>query len=347
MSIDRNIGCVVIKYEQRKIQLTGGSTYIVSLPIKWVRDCGLNSGDTLTLLPQNNCTLLLSVDSKMDNKRSESVIQISQEDSPEDNFRILVSHYLAGYDLIRLVSSKGFHALDRKFFKDVTRQRLIGIEVIEESRNEIILQSLMNYQELPLDKALQNMSRLITSMLEDVMIALKEHDLELARDIVNRDNEVDRFYLLTVRQLKSAVEDPKLAEKIGIERPSQCLGYRLVTKIIERIGDHVERIARQTIVMDTTVPEKDTVFAMGALAQKVFADSIKALEEKDIKYSNKVVNQARKFEDYTIMRNEQGENRCTSEKMSPIIESLKRISEYSADIAEMSINMSSERDRRK
>ncbi|MCC7576478.1 MAG: phosphate uptake regulator PhoU, partial [Methanomethylovorans sp.] len=294
-----------------------------------------------------NCTLLLSVDSKIDNKRSESVILISQEDSPEDNFRILVSHYLAGYDLIRLVSSKGFHALDRKFFKDVTRQRLIGIEVIEESRNEIILQSLMNYQELPLDKALQNMSRLITSMLEDVMIALKEHDLELARDIVNRDNEVDRFYLLTVRQLKSAVEDPKLAEKIGIERPSQCLGYRLVTKIIERIGDHVERIARQTIVMDTTVPEKDTVFAMGALAQKVFADSIKALEEKDIKYSNKVVNQARKFEDYTIMRNEQGENRCTSEKMSPIIESLKRISEYSADIAEMSINMSSERDRRK
>jgi phosphate uptake regulator len=347
MPIYQNIGCVVIKYEQRKIQLTGGSTYIVSLPIKWVRDCGLNSGDTLTLIPQNDFTLLLSADSKVDNKKLESVIEISQEDTPEDNFRILVSHYLAGYDIIRLVSSKGFHALDRKFFKDVTRQRLIGIEVIEESRNEIILQSLMNYQELPLDKALQNMSRLITSMLEDVMLALKNHDLELARDIVNRDNEVDRFYLLTVRQLKAAVEDPKLAEKIGIERPRQCLGYRLVTKIIERIGDHVERIARQIIIMDTTVPEKDAVFAMGALAQKVFIDSIRALEEKDIKYSNKVVNYARKFEDYTIMRNEQGDSRCTSEQMGSIIESLKRISEYSADIAEMSINMRSERDRGK
>lgn len=273
------------------------------------------------------------------------MIQISQEDNLEDNFRILVSYYLAGYDLIRLISGKGFHALDRKFFKDVTRQRLIGIEVIEESRNEIVLQSLMNYQELPLAKALQNMSRLINSMLEDVMIALKEHDLELARDIVNRDNEVDRFYLLTVRQLKSAVEDPKLAEKIGIERPRQCLGYRLVTKIIERIGDHVEKIARQTILMDTKVPEKDTVFAMGALAQKVFADSIKSLEENDIKYSNKVVNLARKFEDYTIMRNDQGAARCTSEQMVSIVGSLKRISEYSADIAEMSINMSSERDR--
>jgi phosphate uptake regulator len=317
------------------------------LPIKWVRDCGLDAGDALTLIPQSDCTLLLSADSKIENKKHESVIEITQEDSPEDNFRILVSHYLAGYDLIRLVSSKGFHAHDRKFFKDVTRQRLIGIEVIEESRNEILLQSLMNYQELPLEKALQNMSRLISSMLEDVMLALKNHDLELAQDIVNRDNEVDRFYLLTVRQLKVAVEDPKLAERIGIERPRQCLGYRLVTKIIERIGDHVEKIARQIILMDSEVPERDEVFAMGALAQRVFKDSLKALEDKDIGYSNKVVNLARKFEDYTIMRNEQEAQRCRSEQMASIIHSLQRISEYSADIAEMSINMGVERGRGK
>lgn len=345
MRMYRNTGCVVINYEQRKIQLTGGSTYIISLPIKWVRDCDLNPGDTLMLIPQSDCTLLLSAGSKIDNSKEESVVMISQEDTQEDNFRILVSHYLAGSDIIRLVSSKGFHAMDRKFFKDATRQRLIGIEVIEESRNEIVLQSLMNYQELTLDKALQNMSRLVTSMLEDVMIALKEHDLELARDIISRDNEVDRFYLLTVRQLKSAVEDPKLAEKIGIERPRQCLGYRLVTKIIEHIGDHVERIAHQIILMDSPVPEKDIVFAMGKLAQKVFADSIKAMEEKDTNYSNKVINCARKFEEYTIVYNEEKTSRCTSEQMIYIIESLKRISEYSADIAEMSINMNSERNR--
>lgn len=337
------MGCVDIDYEQRKIQLTGGSTYIVSLPIKWIRECGLNPGDSLTLIPRSDNTLLLSADRSTDNRKIESTMEISPDDMPEDNFRILVSNYLAGYDVIRLVSNKGFHAQDRKFFKDVTRKRLIGIEVIEESRNEIILQSLMNYQELPLRKALQNMSRLITSMLEDVMLALKNHDLELARDVVNRDNEVDRFYLLTVRQLKLAVEDPKLAEKIGIERPRQCLGYRLATKILERIGDHVERIAQQVIIMDATVPEKDTVFSMGAFAQKVFADSFRALEEKDIKYSNKVVNYARKFEDYAVMRNEQEAPLCASVQMDAIRESLKRISEYSADIAELSINMRSEK----
>ncbi|MCC7577010.1 MAG: phosphate uptake regulator PhoU [Methanomethylovorans sp.] len=337
--------CVDIDYEQRKIQLTGGSTYIVSLPIKWIRDCGLNPGDPLTLIPRSDHTLLLSADLNIGNKKLESTMEISSGDTLEDNFRVLVSHYLAGYDIIRLVSDKGFQAHERKFFKDVTRQRLIGIEVIEESRNEIILQSLMNYRELPLEKALQNMYRLITSMLGDVILALKHQDLELARDIANRDNEVDRFYLLTVRQLKVAVEDPKLAERIGIERPRQCLGYRLVTKILERIGDHVERISQQIIIMDSNVPEKDPVFAMGALAQKVFADSFRALEEKDINYSNKVINYARKFEDHTAMRTEQGASGCTSEYIGSIVQSFRRISEYSADIAEMSINMWSEKNK--
>lgn len=333
--------CIDIDYEQRKIQLTGGSTYIVSLPIKWIRECNLNHGDSLTLIPRNDHTLVLSANKSMEKGKLESTMEISPEDLPEDNFRILVSYYLAGYDLIRLVSNKGFHAQDRKFFKDVTRKRLIGIEVIEESRNEILLQSLMNYQELPLKKALQNMSRLIHSMLEDAMVSLKTHDLELAEDIINRDNEVDRFYLLTVRQLKIAVEDPIVAEKIGIERPHQCLRYRLVTKIIERIADHVERIAQQIIIMDAIVPEKDDIFVMGTFTQKVFSDSLNALEENDINYSNNIVNNARRFE-YSVKTNEQKATHCSSMQIGAIRESLKRISEYSAEIAEMSLNMIAE-----
>lgn len=109
--------------------------------------------------------------------------------------------------------------LIRKFIKDAARQRLIGLEVIEESRNELVLQSLLNYRDLSLDKAMQSMYRLVSSMLEDVMRALRDHDHELAKDVIQRDNEVDRFYLLTVRQLKAAIEDPQLSEKIGIKRP--------------------------------------------------------------------------------------------------------------------------------
>ncbi|WP_462273550.1 AbrB/MazE/SpoVT family DNA-binding domain-containing protein, partial [Methanohalophilus sp.] len=44
--------------ERRKVQLTGGSTFIVSLPINWVRGAGLEAGDSVILAPQNKSSLL-------------------------------------------------------------------------------------------------------------------------------------------------------------------------------------------------------------------------------------------------------------------------------------------------
>src|SRR5207249_6551567 len=38
--------------EGRKLQLTGGSTYVVSLPKRWGTDAGLKAGDTVFLEPQ-------------------------------------------------------------------------------------------------------------------------------------------------------------------------------------------------------------------------------------------------------------------------------------------------------
>ena len=315
----------------------------MSLPIEWVREIGLSAGDTVTLTPQPDRTLLVSSEPQVEEQLYKATIELFQGDDPEDNFRCLVAHYLVGYDLIKLVSRKGFSASDRKFIKDAARQRLIGLEVIEESRNELILQSLLNYRDLSLDKAMQSMSRLVASMLEDVMRALRDHDLELANDVIQRDNEVDRFYLLTVRQLKAAIEDPQLSEKIGIKHPRECLGYRLATKSMERIGDHAERMAQNIIEMDHGIDEEDLIFKMGVHVRNVFMDAVKSLAENDVKHANRVIANAKKAVNAggsLAKKNRKNADPCISgTEMRSIIESLQRISEYSTDIAEVSINM--------
>jgi len=308
-----------------------------------VREIGLSAGDTVTLSPQPDRTLLISSEPKVEERLYKATIELFQGDDPEDNFRCLVAHYLVGYDIIKLVSRKGFSASDRKFIKDAARQRLIGLEVIEESRNELILQSLLNYRDLSLDKAMQSMSRLVASMLEDVMRALRDHDLELAKDVIQRDNEVDRFYLLTLRQLKAAIEDPHLSEKIGIKRPRECLGYRLATKSMERIGDHAERIAQNIIKLDHGVDESDLIFKMGVHVRNVFADAVRSLSENDVKHANRVIANAKKAVNAggsLAKKNRKNADPCISgTEVRSIIESLQRISEYSTDIAEVSINM--------
>jgi len=44
----------------RKVQLTGGSTYIVSLPKSWIRDVGIKANDPIGIMTQNDGTLLIT-----------------------------------------------------------------------------------------------------------------------------------------------------------------------------------------------------------------------------------------------------------------------------------------------
>jgi phosphate uptake regulator len=182
--------------------------------MKWVRDVGLKAGDTLNLTTMPNRTILVSSsDISKEYATLKATVDYIHSESAENNLRILISYYLMGYDVIRLTTKKGFSAYDRKFIKDSVRQILIGLELVEESRNELVFQCLLNYNDLPLGRVIKNMYGLVLSMLEDSMTALRDHNVELAEDIIQRDDDVDRFYLLAVRQLKASIEDIELAEK--------------------------------------------------------------------------------------------------------------------------------------
>jgi phosphate uptake regulator len=322
------------------VQFTGNSTFIVSLPIKWVRDIGLEAGDTLTLTPMPNKTLLISSSTvSKEHSVPKATIDYNHSDSAENNLRILISHYLVGYDSIRLTTKKGFSAYDRKYIKDSVRQKLIGLELVEESRNELVFQCLLNYNDLPLSRVIKNMYGLVLSMLEDSMSALRDHNVEIAEDVIQRDDDVDRFYLLAVRQLKAAIEDIELSEKIGIRHPRECLGYRLITKSIERVGDHAVRISRNVLKMDAGVNAEDPIFKMAELSRKVFESSIDSMGEEDLQAINKIVVEAKKVSQFGVSLETKGSGVSGSIELSMILESLRRVAEYSADIAEVAINM--------
>jgi phosphate uptake regulator len=268
-----------------------------------------------------------------------ATIDYIHSDSAEDNLRILISYYLGGYDSIKLTTSKGFSAYDRKFIKDSVRQKLIGLELVEESRNELVFQCLLNYNDLPLDRVIKNMYGLVLSMLDDSMTALRDHNVEIAEDIIQRDDDVDRFYLLAVRQLKALIEDIELSEKMGIRNPRDCLGYRLITKSIERVGDHVVKIARNVLKMDAGVNAEDSIFKMSELSRRVFESSIDSMTQEDLQAINNIVVEAKNVSQFGVSLDSRNDKGSDNIELSIILESLRRVAEYSADIAEVSINM--------
>jgi len=312
----------------------------VSLPIKWVRDIGLEAGDTLNLTPMPNKTLLISscVGSK-ERAAPKATIEYSHSDSAESNLRVLISHYLVGYDTIRLTTKKGFSATDRKFIKDSVRQKMIGLELVEESRNELVFQCLLNYNDLPLSRVIKNMYGLVLSMLEDSIAALRDHNMEIAEDIIQRDDDVDRFYFLSVRQLNAAIEDIELYEVIGIRNPQESLEYRLITKIIERIGDHAVRIAVNVLKMSSGIDPQDPIFKMAELSHKVFESSMNVMTEEDLLIINKLVVEAKKISQFGVSLESREFGVQNNIELSMVLESLRRVAEYSGDIAEIAINM--------
>jgi len=343
----------MMKEEKRKIQLTGGSTLTISLPIKWARETGLKQGDELSLIQRSDNSLVITPEKKEKEQIKSAELEFSEEESFEDNFRYLIAYYLVGYDLVKLLSPNGFGAEERKRIKEVVRKRLIGMEVVGESSREIVLQSFLKYEDFTLRDAVRSMSEIILSMHADAISSLDERDANLAEDVIERDNEIDRFYLLIVRQLKAAMSNPDLAKKIGVSRQRDSLGYRIVVKSMERIGDHVENIAKNSMMINSKssisepaslgVKSLEGIKEIGFRAEKLFIKTLASLSNMGMKEANEAIRDANTLIDKLEGINERvlAEELSITDKIHvlSILESLGRIAKYCTDIAEVTINM--------
>ena len=331
-----------MKMERRKVQLTGGSTLTISLPIKWAREVGVKQGDELSLIQRSdNALLMRPMRGKKEEIKSAELV-LSEKESLEGNFRYLIAHYLVGYDVIRLLSPGGFDAEKRKWIKEEVRKRLIGMEVVGESSKEMVLKSFLKYEDFTLQDAIQSMSKIILSMQEDVIAALDERDQNLAKDVIERDNEIDRFYLLIVRQLKAAMSDAELAKKIGVGRRRDSLGYRIIVKNMERMGDHLENIAKNAMMITSSV-QINGIKELGTSAKNLFTKILASLSPIDIEKANEAIREANMLIGTVKELNEQilAEDWSLTDKIHAlsILEGLGKIAKYCEDIAEVTINM--------
>jgi len=332
--------------ETRKIQITGKSTYIVSLPKKWVTSLGLKAGSPITITIQDNSLILTPKEMvKPATQPAEAILIVSSKDDPNTIIRTIISLYLVGYNSI-VVRTKE-ERIDTKqisVIKELTRKKLVGTEIISETLNEIKLQTLASYPGLSVENALRRMCIITTSMHRDAIQALKNLDKKLAQEVIQLDDEVDRFSLYIMRQLEVAVQNPKILKEIGLSSPRDCLGYRVIVKFVERIADHAVRIAEN--ILELKEKPNEAVFKIlneiSMFAQNVFEDVVKALFKKDYALANQVISKAKTIE--TI------ENKAIKEirpkikqadisNIKMITESIRRTAEYASDIAEIVLNL--------
>src|SRR3972149_8028413 len=256
--------------EQRKLQITGGSTYILSLPKDWILKNQLKKGSSMVLREEEDGSLSVST-SKFNEKekQDEAIIRVSANDNSDAVVRTAISAYLAGYNIlhVRAKSQQPLSSRLRNHLKSFARNYLVGTEIVIDTPSELTLQVLLNYPELTVQSALSRMSIIASSMHKEAITSLRKLDYSGAKGVIEPDREVNRFGLYIVRLLKLAVMNSRIVKEIGLSNPRDTLGYRLIAKSVERTADHATKIAENVLLIEEPVSEEvlEKIFQMSSL----------------------------------------------------------------------------------
>ncbi|MGC8497504.1 MAG: PhoU domain-containing protein [Thermoplasmata archaeon] len=327
--------------EYRKLQKTGGATYILSLPKSWIKKNNLREGDMLAI--DITAGGELQIHTKIDVKEEirETSLFIGKEQNENHVIRKLIALYLAGYNIVKVVTENVITEKTRKAIEKFCAL-VIGVEIIEEKSNMIVLQDLSNTIELPMDKMLNRMYIMSENMVNDSKTCFEHYDESFAREIIERDVQVDRIYWLICKQYNMSLRSPSFAEKMGINLIT-ALNKRSVAKSIERISDHAENIVSiiNTIqYFDIKEEQRKEITSLFDRTIDILRKSYRSYILKDGNMANEVIENAETYSfeaqnNINVYEEKQTKNFVA---LSFIIESLIRICMYSADICETTIN---------
>ena len=321
--------------ESRKLQKTGGSTIIVSLPKKWIKKNKLDAGSEVRLIKQPDGTITIDPGNFNLNKKK-STVECNNEES-QHLFRNLIGVYLAGGTEIKVTGSPRLTVGERKTIRKFSAS-VIGLEIIEEEATLAILTDMSNPGALPLRTAIKRLYKIVNAMYNDSILILEGAE-DLAADVVDRDKEADKLQWFIERQFNMMLEDSSLS------RPLQATSfegviYSNVARYLERIADHACRLAEIGYVAGLIPGRK--MLPLAKDAGDIMKEAMKSFINNDPRKATTIIDKGKK-----TMQKAQTyfENKYKKEIEHPLefsiaIDAIMRTIAYSTDISEAAINYS-------
>jgi phosphate uptake regulator len=329
----------MINPEIRKVQITGKSTFVVSLPKKWAINAGITSGSLVHMHPQEDGSLLLTSNG---GSVAQGPLTLNIEGKAGDTLiREIIASYVAGYRVIELKAKN----ITPEQKKDITTivKKLIGIEIIEETHDKVIIQDISNPGEMPIDMSFRRMHIKVQWMLDNTIKAMNTKDVSLASEVVSQDDEIDRLHLLISKQFMDILLHSRISEQCELGLTG-AFYYRLASDQLERVSDHAGKIAGIILESSEKIPQSmlEDIVKIGIISYKLVNDSVVSFTKCNVELANRVIDEHKKIgEDLRKIRH-------ISTSMNPdavmslglIADSVKRIGDYAANVAELAIDFS-------
>ena len=326
----------------RRLQLTGGATFTLSLPKPWVTANNLSSRDSIRVDWRSSGELMLSPLDDSDERKTE--ITIDMDDLPNGAlYDHLMGSYISGVQEIAIISKD---SLSRKTRNEIRRflRSTRGFEIGQEDDSSTRLISLLNVGELPLNASLNRMYLLLSSLVRDIIDSLQGSDDDVISDHDEREREVDGLQYLIERQVGSMLSSSQIVKSLGLSR-KQGVENANLARSLERMMDHANQMAKLTLDSESIPNLSPDQMPLSVLP--IWLDSIKTLminlRERDAHQIEDARNALKKAQ----MELEKHEESLWSGRRKAatllfedrISESTRRLCAYARDFGEILLNM--------
>lgn len=254
--------------ETRKAQLTGGSTFTVSLPKEWAAEIDLQTGDTLHLYPRDRTIV---IEPAAAGELWEASVDIEHFTVTQVR-RTIQALYTTGINRITLTSPTDGSSNRRVI--TATARELIGLETLESTPTRVTLQSLLDSATVSVEQSTVQIQQVTLSMHEDAVAALIGQDGELANHVMEQDNHVDRLFAMVSRHFQRSLNSLRETEELALDQ-SDLYDYQTTARQLERVADHAEKIATLATQFEDPPPAyfADEIEGIAAAARRIVEQS--------------------------------------------------------------------------
>jgi phosphate uptake regulator len=216
----------------RKLQLVGGSSYMVSLPKEWISRFNLKQGDEIILREFDEFVVI----QPQKEEREEIRVEVSRIPSYDKRFlkRFLGSIYSLGVDRIILQQEGvGKHITE---ISEISHH-FIGMEVLD-CTNDCVVLHIFTIPDFDVITIIKRMYQILSGLLEEIesnLLAKEPENMETINSRIHRHEEdFDRLYLLSVRLVNRGMKKITISEWDELRF---MLGSRMIAKFYEEIAD--------------------------------------------------------------------------------------------------------------
>lgn len=229
---------------ERRVLKAGHSSIAVTLPKPWAEAMNLRPGDLVVFDQNDDGTLYLKPAPTATDSAPGApyLVQAQSFDTPGVLERLVIGAYRVGHDAIEIRTERPLGP-DRIEELLNTARGLLGVSVVAQEPNRVVLQNFVDPSKYELPQLVQRMRMILVALVEESESILTRR--VGSRRLASLSEERRKVLALLVRQQFLASRDWSLARRIGTSDPRQLLEWRVVVHALELLGELLAEAAEE------------------------------------------------------------------------------------------------------